>query len=488
MSTGPLNLVGMRSITRHLSPGLAALAVLGIAGTASAAPPDLVPFVDTGSNSGSALATSKWFVDTTASPYSARLRFATQIQNIGADPFHITQGAASGPAGARTAVAVQQITGGAPTPLTQVKLLGSPFGLSGTYSWRIDGVAKYTLTPAGGTPIESALGAVCRDDSAAFLAVPPPALFATPSCQLPSDAAVGFSSGITNGWMDNIAPSASNSANFDVTGAPAGAATFTATVDPFNEIVESNNNNNNAVSPAITLPGVSAQAAALSTVTTTAVSGNLAAAVVGPTVLGRKLTPGLDAADPGQPAPAPATGAVTYALAGGPANGTATVSPTGLATYTARAGFTGADSFTYYAEDSRGIRSPATTVSVNVTAAPSGGGGGGTGGGTTTPPPATINKITLKLTPAYAVVRRGSATFLRVSGTLPVSQAGRTIKIQRKVGKRITTIATVRIARNGKFTKLVRVSTRNVSVRATIAASATAKASTSTFRSVAVRR
>jgi hypothetical protein len=473
----------MRSITRHLSPGLAALAVLGIAGTATAAPPDLTPFVDTGSDSGSALATSKWFVDTTASPYSARLHFGTQIQNIGADPFRITAGAASGPSSARTAVAVQQITGGAATPLTQVKLLGSPFGLSGTYRWRIDGVAKYTLTPAGQVPINSALGAVCRDDSAAFLAVPPPALFATPVCEVPSDSAVGFNSGITNGWMDNIAPSAANDAYFDVTGAPAGAATFTATIDPFNEIVESNDNNNVA-SPAITLPGVSAQPAALTTRTTTAVSTNLSATVVGPTVLGRKLNPALEASDPAQPAPAPATASLAFALAAAPANGTASVTPAGLATYTARAGFTGADSFTYYAEDSRGIRSAATTVSVTVTAVP----GGGTGGGGGTPPPGTINKITLKLTPAYAVVKRGNKTFLKVSGKLPVSQAGRTIKIQRKVGKKVTTLATVRIAKNGKFTKLVRVSTRTVSVRTTIAASATAKASTSKFRSVVIRR
>ena len=481
----------MRSITRHLSPGLAALAVLGIAGTATAAPtpPDLRPFVDTGSDSGSAVATSKWFVDTTASPYSARLRFGTQIQNIGAGPFRITATNPTGPSNARTATAVQQIADGAAfagTPLTQVTLVSSALGASGLYSWRINGVAKYTLTPAGGTPIESALGAVCRDDSSGLTATPPlPALFDPPVCNSIDGNAGGFNSGITNGYQDVIAPSAANSANFDVTGAPAGAATFTATIDPFNVIVESDNNNNVA-SPAITLPGVSAQPAALTTRTTTAVSANLAATVVGPTVLGRKLNPALEPADPGQPAPAPATGALAFALAAGPANGTATVSPAGLATYTARAGFTGADSFTYYAEDSRGIRSAATTVSVNVTAAP--GGGTTIPGGTTPPPPGTINKITLKLTPAYAVVRRGSTTFLKVSGKLPVGQAGRTIKIQRKVGKRVTTIATVKIGRNGKFTKLVRVSTRTVSVRATIAASATAKASTSAFRSVVIRR
>lgn len=478
----------MRSITRHLSPGLAALAVLGIAGTATAAPtpPDLRPFVDTGSDSLSAVATSKWFVDTTAAPYSARLRFGTQIQNIGAGPFRITATAPTGAANARTATAVQQIADGAAfagTPLTQVTLVSSALGASGLYNWRINGVASYTLTPAGGAPIQSALGAVCRDDSSGLTAVPPPALFDPPVCNAIDGNATGFNSGITNGHQDVIAPSAANDANFDVTGAPAGAATFTATIDPFNQIVESDNTNNVA-SPAITLPGVSAQPAALTTRTTTAVSTNLSATVVGPTVLGRKLNPALEASDPAQPAPAPATASLAFALAAAPANGTASVTPAGLATYTARAGFTGADSFTYYAEDSRGIRSAATTVSVTVTAVP----GGGTGGGGGTPPPGTINKITLKLTPAYAVVKRGNKTFLKVSGKLPVSQAGRTIKIQRKVGKKVTTLATVRIAKNGKFTKLVRVSTRTVSVRTTIAASATAKASTSAFRSVVIRR
>ncbi len=477
----------MRSITRHLSPGLAALAVLGIAGTAAAAPtpPDLVPFVNTGSDSGSAIATSKWFVNTTAAPYSARLRFGTQIQNTGAGPFRITAGAASGPSDARTAIAVQQIADGAAfagTPLTLVKLLGSQLGGSGNYDWRIDGVAKYTLTPAGGTAIDSALTAVCRDDSAALSLTPPLPLFDPPSCNSLNNNAGGFNSGITNGYQDVIAPSAANNANFDVTNAPAGPATFTATIDPNNEIVESNNTNNVA-SPAITLPGVSAQPATLSTVTTTAVSANLAATVVGPTVLGRALNPALAATDPGQPVPAPATGTVTFALASAAANGTATVTPAGLATYTAKAGFTGTDTFTYHATDSRGIRSAATAVTVTVKAA-----GGGTVGGGTPPPPGTITKITLKLKPAFSVVRRGSKTFVRVSGTLPVSQAGRTVKVQRKVGKKVTTIASIKIAKNGKFTKLVRVSTRTVSIRATIAASATAKASTSAFRSLVITK
>ncbi|MEP7245086.1 MAG: ELWxxDGT repeat protein [Gammaproteobacteria bacterium] len=60
-----------------------------------------------------------------------------------------------------------------------------------------------------------------------------------------------------------------------------------------------------------------------------------------------------------------------------PANGTAVVSSAGLVTYTARAGFAGADSFTYTVDDNQGGRSFPANVNVTVTAAPS------------TPPPST---------------------------------------------------------------------------------------------------
>ena len=150
-------------------------------------------------------------------------------------------------------------------------------------------------------------------------------------------------------------------------------------------------------------------------------------------------------------------------------------------TYTAAAGFTGTDSFTFTATDSRGLQSPPATVTVTVAAA---GGSGGGGGGGTTP----VTKITLKLKPSFSVVKRGSKTFLKVTGSLPASQTGRVVKIQRKVGKKVTTIGTVKVGKNGRFTKLVRVTTATIRVRTTIAASASATGSTSAFKTLVVRR
>ena len=60
------------------------------------------------------------------------------------------------------------------------------------------------------------------------------------------------------------------------------------------------------------------------------------------------------------------------------------------------------------------------------------------------------------------------------------------MKIQRKVGKKVTTIGTAKVARSGRYTKLVRVTTAKVSVRVTIAATATATGSTTAFKSLVI--
>ena len=72
-----------------------------------------------------------------------------------------------------------------------------------------------------------------------------------------------------------------------------------------------------------------------------------------------------------------------------PTGGTVTVGAAGSVTYTARAGFTGSDSFTYTVADMQGAVSQAATVTVSVVAASTGGGGGagkgGGGGGSVSP-------------------------------------------------------------------------------------------------------
>lgn len=475
----------MRSLKRHLSPGLAALAVLGFAGTAAAAtPPDLVPIVDSAASSTNDIATNKWYVDV-ATPYSLRLHFATTISNLGEGPFHIVSGAggADTAGGNRSAIAVQKVTDAPDKPLTNVKLLTNDIFGGGSYSWGISGVARYTLSGPGGGLVNSALGAICRDDSNPLDNPPGPSLFGSPTCAPLDGNAAGFSSGISSRYQDVIGLASTNTAYFDVTAAPPGPTTFTGTVDPFNEITESNDGNN-VVTAQLTIPGVNVPAPTLATTSTTPVATSLAGTVVGGNVLAKAAT-----APPS--ALKVATAVLSYTLVSPAANGTATINPaTGAASYTAKAGFTGADSFTYYAQDSRGIRSKTTTVTVNVAALPTGPGTGttpvtpGAGGGTILPPTGVVTRLTLTLKPAFSVVRRGTKVFLKVSGGLPVSQAGRTVKIQRKLGKKVSTLTTVKVGRNGRYSKLVRVTSRTVSVRATIAASATAKASTSAFRSL----
>lgn len=484
----------MRSLKRHLSPGLAALAVLGFAaGTAAAAPapPDLVPFIDTDSGSSNAVAMSKWYVDVTASPsYSARLHFGTQIGNLAtAGPFQIIPGAASGSSSGRTAVALQVIKDGTNKALTSVKLIGDPLGVSGNFNWGIDGMAKYTLTPPSGPAVNSALGAVCRDDSSNFVTTPPaPAVFDPAVCSALDNNATNFFSGISPGYQDVVGALSDNTAYFDITNVAAGAGSFTAKVDPNNEIDEATPTDaNNTDTEPFTVPGVSTQPATLTTLTTTPASAILSAHLEGQNVLGRTLNPALDPADPAQPVAKAATGILTFVRVTNGAHGTATIDPTtGKAVYTAAAGFTGADSFSYYAQDSRGIRSATTTVTVNVGGGATTPGGGGTvtpgGGGAT--PPVVITKITLKLKPSFAVIHQGKKNFLQISGSLPKTQAGRTIKIQRKVGRKISTLATVKIGKKGHYSKLIHVTSRTILVRATIASSKSAKASTSAFRSL----
>jgi hypothetical protein len=71
--------------------------------------------------------------------------------------------------------------------------------------------------------------------------------------------------------------------------------------------------------------------------------------------------------------------ALTFTVVNGPGSGTVSGSPPNV-TYTPSSGFTGADSFTYRANDAT-LSSAAVAVSITVTAAPPNTGGGGGGGG-----------------------------------------------------------------------------------------------------------
>jgi hypothetical protein len=450
----------MRRLTKHLTPALAALAVLAPAGIASAAPDLKAFFPDHDAFAGS----DNWFVDTSA-PGSVHYYFYSQVQNVGADPFTIVpSGASSTPQGDGTRTMAAGQVGGSPT-LTGVKLVGTPNG--NLWNWGIDGVASFTMTPPGRAAIPSALAPVCREDSFNLTdpnALPP----ATSTCNNLDQNAGTFSATISPGWADSVDAVSTGSAYFDVTGVAPGVAQVAEVVDPTNSILESDETADNTATTTAKIPGVTAGALSASTTAGKAVAVALSGQAVFPEIKGRTTPGGPLANAVGQP--------IAYAVTQ-PGHGSVTVSG-GTATYTPGAGYSGPDSFSYTARDVRGLVSSPATVSVTVAAAPGGGG---------TPPPV-VKKITLKLKPGYVIQRRGGKTYLRIKGKLPKSQAGRIVIVQRKVGKKVRTLATIRIARNGVFTKLVRVSGRTITVRTRIAASSKAKAAVSPFKRVVIVR
>ena len=90
----------------------------------------------------------------------------------------------------------------------------------------------------------------------------------------------------------------------------------------------------------------------------------------------------------------------------------------------------------------------------------------------------------MTLKPSFRLIRRGGAAFLQVRGALPRSQAGRLVRIQRKAGRRVTLVGTVRVAKTGRFQRLIRVGRTPITVRAVLGSSASTKAATSAFRRI----
>ncbi|MGE4030810.1 MAG: hypothetical protein AB7I08_11330 [Thermoleophilia bacterium] len=97
------------------------------------------------------------------------------------------------------------------------------------------------------------------------------------------------------------------------------------------------------------------------------------------------------------------------------------------------------------------------------------------------------------------LVRRGKV-YLRVTATLPRTQAGRTLVIQRKVGKRTLTVGTVRVPRTGKVSKQILLKSgtkagsrgvkgaKSIRLRVRTLPTATALGANSAFKAVAVKR
>ncbi len=372
-TVGPIP--GAPTRRRRLALGLAGVAVLAPAATAAAAPPDLIPFVP----SEGALAQSRWYVDTSVDGgvYSAKYHFPTQVANIGAGPLRITSGAASGPPEAPVAAAVQTVEGGPTSPIgPPVRLVGSPFG-GGAYGWGIEGLAKYTLTPATGAAIDSALAPTCREDNAVFneAGAPPagPSAFApagtpidgsavtsTANCANLDASASTFVAGISTGWQDVIDLNSANSAYFEIAGAAPGEGTFRARVDPGGVIAQSSTGNDTDLRP-LDVPGVVADSKAAILTAGGKASLQLSAQVREPQVRGRRIT----AASPANGSDAaPATSTVRYSVAAQPTHGSVSVTPGGAVSYDS-SGAPVADTFTVIAEDSRGLRSAPAKIFID---------------------------------------------------------------------------------------------------------------------------
>jgi hypothetical protein len=474
----------MKPLTKHLIPGLAAMAALGAAASiAAAAQPDLQPVIDNNSESANALATNKWFVETSASgAYSVHLNHSLQIQNNGPDELRIVPGAPAG--GTATFQAVQNIAGEAPKTLTGVTVVGVSDGSD--FNYGVQGLVNYTLTPSGAAAIPSSVEPICWFDGSTAQDPEPPETFTAAGCNdLPASGA-GFVSGISALWSDAVTVG-SKSAYFDITNVAPGPANVSASLAA--SVADSNPANNSDATNPIGIPGVTAAAKSANATAGTAANVVLSATIVNPQVPGR-IGPSAT--------PAPATSALTFAIVSGPANGTASISGANL-TYTPRAGVSGTDTVTYYAQDSRGLRSAPATVTFTVTPATGGGGGGGGGGGTVGKVNSGAVVISIARTP-----KKGVATRLTVKGVVKPARGVRActgrVKVSAVKGskKKPRTVAstTAKLRRTKgacRYTATLRLkpkkvgSAKTVRVRARFLGTAKVKPRNSATRTVRVR-
>ena len=284
--------------------------------------------------------------------------------------------------------------------------------------------------------------------------------------------------GLSAGWGDFYGSQLGDQW-IDVTDVTPGNYQIRATVNP-NGIYQESDTGNNSVTADVVIPGAIAAPASVSTPAGQAIDIPVSGTVVGADV--KSHIPGCAAtADPGCMTTNKSPGRLTF-QAGAASAGTVQIIDTtadtkAVARYTPPAGLNGTGTFTYTAKDSRGLTSKPATVTVTVGTVT---GGGTTGGGTTGAAPKT--SITLK--PSFRLLHRRGATYLSVKGALPRSQAGRLVRVQRKLGRKVRTIATVRVATTGRFSRLLRVHASSLSVRASLGSTPTTNPAVSPFRRV----
>lgn len=100
--------------------------------------------------------------------------------------------------------------------------------------------------------------------------------------------------------------------------------------------------------------------------------------------------------------------------------------------------------------------------------------------------PAPVVRTAVKLSPAYAVTRRGARVNVRIRATLPAALAGRTVLVQRRVRvgtrMRIVNVARVKVTAAGRVNRVVSLpAAAAYRLRVKVASTATTRAATTAF-------
>lgn len=455
--------------------------------------PDLVPLLPTNHSN----VNDRW-VDTVYASGKTLYRFDTVIFNQGAGAFEVIRDNASSPTSQyvwENKVPPAPVTVDDPPPTTvpgqgerrQIDVAGGPKGilyspLIGHNHFHTQLIAGYELRVNGG----GALVSTAAKNNAGFCLYDSWGAVNYYDASLCRPTQISWTGAIRMGISPDRGDFYGSQLGdqwIDVTDVTPGTYALRAEVNPARIYHESDTSNNAISENGVVIPGAIANAASAATPVGTAVNIPLTGTLVGASVKSRKPTCTEDQTSEPTCMQTATAGQLTFQASGSPSAGSvqftdATADLAAVARFTPPAGFTGTATFAYTTTDSRGLRSKPATVTVTVgsttTTPPPPGGGGTTGTG----------KATVKLAPTFRLVRTGGATFLKMTGTLPRTQAGRLVRVQRKANGRITIIGSVRVAKNGRFSRMIRVRTATVSVRASLGSSATTKAATSPFRRI----
>jgi Lysyl oxidase/Bacterial Ig domain len=241
--------------------------------------------------------------------------------------------------------------------------------LPGHNHWHINGA--YTYMMAGQVVSKAGVGFCMRDSyrgstwfKLGYIGVGPDTW-----CAQRDPNAAFIRMGISPGKADLYRAQAADQW-IDITGLAPGDYVLTGTVNPFGYIDESDVSNN-VIQQTRTIPGAIADATAVTVVNGVPMNIDLSGSVVGPDIPARLSA----SCKPSKSSTScyimqASTKQLTFAISSPPANGTASITSqnglTATAQYTAKLGYTGNDSFTYTATDTRNLTSLPATVQITV--------------------------------------------------------------------------------------------------------------------------